>query len=80
MPTPLEILLDPVSLIVLSIHGGLMLWEAVFPGRKLPKVKNRKLRGLLAFAFYFYLSSYLPLFVDPLLEPYSTPWDMMRLL
>ena len=79
MPTPLEILLDPVSLIVLSIYGGLMFWEAVFPGRKLPKVKNWKLRGLLAFAFYFYLSSYLPLFVDPL-EPYSTPWDMMRLL
>ena len=70
MPTPLEILLDPISLIVLSIYGGLMLWEALFPGRKLPKVKNWKLRGLLAFAFYFYLSSYLPLFVGPLLEPY----------
>lgn len=71
MPTPLEILLDPLSLIVLAMYGGLMFWEAVFPGRKLPKVKNWKIRGLLSFAIYFYLSSYLPLFVDPWLEPYK---------
>lgn len=70
MPTPLEILLDPLSLVILAIYGCLMFWEAVFPGRKLPKVKYWKLRGLLAFGFYFYLSSYLPLFIDPLLEPY----------
>ena len=31
MPTPLEILLDPISLIILAIYGGLMLWEALFP-------------------------------------------------
>lgn len=70
MPTPLEILLDPISLIILAIYGGLMFWEARFPGRELPKIKNWKLRGLLAFGVYFYLSSYLPLWVDPVLEPY----------
>jgi len=70
MPTPLEILLDPISLIVLAMYGGLMFWEAVFPGRELPKVKNWKIRGLSSFAVYFYLSSYLPIFVDPILEPY----------
>lgn len=70
MPTPLDILLDPISLIVLAMYGGLMFWEAVFPGRELPKVKHWKLRGISAFAFYFYLSSYLPLFIDPILEPF----------
>lgn len=64
LPTPLEILLDPISLIVLGIYGSLMLWEAIFPARPLPKVKNWKLRGLLSFAFFFYLSSYLPLLWD----------------
>ncbi|WP_420401861.1 sterol desaturase family protein [Flagellimonas sp.] len=70
MPTPLEILLDPVSLAVLAIYAILMIWEGLFPARELPKVKFWKLRGLGAFAFFFYLSSYLPLFIDPYLEPY----------
>ncbi len=70
MPTPLEILLDPVSLAVLAIYMILMIWEALFPARQLPKIKFWKVRGLTAFAFFFYLSSYLPLFTDPYLEPY----------
>jgi sterol desaturase/sphingolipid hydroxylase (fatty acid hydroxylase superfamily) len=71
MPTPLEILINPVSLIILAVYGGLMLWEALFPGRDLPAVKYWKLRGLLAFGVYFYLSSYLPLLIDPYLTPYQ---------
>ncbi len=70
MPTPLQILLDPVSLIFFSMYAGLMLWEALFPARKLPRVKNWKLYGFLSFLFFFFLSSYLPLIVDPYLEPY----------
>jgi sterol desaturase/sphingolipid hydroxylase (fatty acid hydroxylase superfamily) len=70
MPTPLDILLDPISLIIIAIYGSLMLWEAAFPGRKLPHITNWKLRGILAFAVYFYLSSYLPIFINPYLEPY----------
>jgi sterol desaturase/sphingolipid hydroxylase (fatty acid hydroxylase superfamily) len=70
MPTPLEILLDPISLIILSMYGMLMLWEALFPGRKLPHVKYWKLRGLLVFIFYFFFTSYLPMFINPYIEPY----------
>ena len=70
MITPLEILLDPVSIAVLAMYATLMYWEAVYPAQKLPKVKFWKLRGLSAFTFFFFLSSYLPLFIDPYLEPY----------
>ncbi|TXN35208.1 hypothetical protein FVB32_11505 [Flagellimonas hymeniacidonis] len=70
MITPLEILSDPVSITVLAMYALLMFWEAVYPAQVLPKVKFWKLRGLSAFAFFFFLSSYLPLFIDPYLEPY----------
>ena len=71
MPTPLEILVDPISLTVLALYGGLMLWEALFPGRRLPKVPGWKLRGFAAFVTFFYLSSYLPLVWDQYLAPYQ---------
>ena len=61
MPTPLDILLDPISLSILGIYFLLMLWEAFFPGRKLPAVKFWRVRGIIFFLFYFYLSTYLPL-------------------
>jgi sterol desaturase/sphingolipid hydroxylase (fatty acid hydroxylase superfamily) len=70
MPTPLDILIDPISLIILTIYGTLMLWEAILPGRELPEVKYWKLKGLVAFVFFFYLSSYLPMFINPFLEKY----------
>jgi hypothetical protein len=34
MPTPLEIFLDPISLWIIAMYAALMIWEAVFPGRK----------------------------------------------
>ncbi len=71
MPTPIEILLDPLSLIILAMYAVLMLWEALFPARKLPHVRYWKTRSLTVFAVFFYLSSYLPLFVDPYLENYK---------
>jgi len=64
MPTPLQILLDPVSLIVLAMYAGLITWEWLAPGRLLPKIKFWKVKGLLAFAIFFFLSSYLPLITD----------------
>ncbi|MGX1929373.1 sterol desaturase family protein [Flagellimonas sp. 2504JD4-2] len=70
MITPWEILTDPVSIAVLAMYALLMIWEAVFPAQKLPQVKYWKFRGMAAFAFFFFLSSYLPLFIDPYLEPY----------
>lgn len=71
MPTPIEILLDPVSLIILAGYAGLMLWEAVAPAKPLPVVRGWRLRGLLAFAAFFYLSTYLPLIWDGYLAPYQ---------
>ncbi len=71
MPTPLELLIDPVSLMILALYASLMIWEALSPGRQLPTIKYWKIRGLVAFAFYFYLASYLPLFWDKYLAPYQ---------
>lgn len=71
MPTPLEILSDPVSLIILAMYASLMVWEALFPGRQLPKVKNWRIRGITAFFAFFFISSYLPLFINEYLEPYQ---------
>ncbi len=61
MPTPLQILLDPISLTALGLYGVLILLEAVFPARPLPPVKGWKTRALIVFSCYFFLSSYLPL-------------------
>jgi sterol desaturase/sphingolipid hydroxylase (fatty acid hydroxylase superfamily) len=71
MPTPIEILLDPISLIILAMYATLIIWEAMFPARELPMVKNWKLIGLSTFAIFFYLSSYLPLLIDPFLSSYQ---------
>jgi sterol desaturase/sphingolipid hydroxylase (fatty acid hydroxylase superfamily) len=61
MPTPLQILQDPVSLTLLGLYGALILLEALFPARALPQVKGWKTRALVVFTCYFFLSSYLPL-------------------
>ena len=53
MPTPLELLTDPVSLAVFAVYGALMLWEAAAPARRLPEVRLWRLRGLATFALYF---------------------------
>jgi sterol desaturase/sphingolipid hydroxylase (fatty acid hydroxylase superfamily) len=71
MPTPLDILLDPVSLMVLCLYASLMLWEAIAPGRKLPKIKHWRLRGISVFIFYFYFTSYLPLIWDSFFASYQ---------
>jgi sterol desaturase/sphingolipid hydroxylase (fatty acid hydroxylase superfamily) len=55
-------LLDPISLTVFALFGALIALEALFPARALPSVRGWWLRGLGAFAVYFFLSSYLPLF------------------
>lgn len=78
MPTPIEILLDPISLGVLALYAGCMLWEALAPGRELPRVRGWVLRGLGSFAVYFYLSSYLPLIWDGYFARYQL-FDLSRL-
>ncbi len=71
MPTPLEILLDPISIIVLMIFALLMLLETVMPGRNLPKVKGWHFRASLVFMVYFYLSVYLPILWDNYLSQFQ---------
>lgn len=71
MPTPIEILLDPVSLGVLALYGTLMLWEGLAPGRRLDHVPGWIPRALGSFVIYFYLSSYLPLIWDETLAQYQ---------
>ncbi len=71
LPNPWEVLIDPISLIVLAMYGILMLWEALAPARELPKIKNWKLRGLTSFAVFFYLSTYFPLIWDTYLVDYQ---------
>lgn len=70
MPSPIEILLDPISLSVIAMYAALMIWEALFPARKLPYVKFWQIKGIISFFVFFYLSSYLPMFINPFLEPY----------
>ena len=62
MPTPIDILLDPITLTVTALYGVLILWEAVAPARLLPRVKLWRTRGLAAFFAYLMVSTYLPLF------------------
>ena len=72
MPTPLEILLDPISLCVIGMYILLFIWENLFPRNKnLPSIKYATFRGITAFAVFFYLSSYLPLFTDEFLASYQ---------
>lgn len=71
MPTPLEILLDPISLGFIAMYGAMIAWEAITPARKLPTVKGWKLRAAVSFVVYFYLSTYLPLLWDGYLAHYQ---------
>lgn len=71
MPSPIDILIDPISIIILVMYGALMAWEAIAPGRELPRIKNWKVRGLASFMVFFYLSTYLPLIWDKYLTAYQ---------
>jgi sterol desaturase/sphingolipid hydroxylase (fatty acid hydroxylase superfamily) len=62
MPSPLELVFNPVSYTVFAIYAGLIVWEAAAPARSLPRVPGWRTRGIAAFAVYFFLSSYLPFF------------------
>ena len=63
MPTPFELLQDPVSIAVFALYAALLLWETVMPARRLPQVRGWRRRGALAFVAYFFVSSYLPLWI-----------------
>ena len=71
MPTPIEILLDPISLAVLGLYAALMLWEALAPARTLPRIRGWYGRALVSFVVFFFLSSYLPLAWDGYLAEFQ---------
>jgi sterol desaturase/sphingolipid hydroxylase (fatty acid hydroxylase superfamily) len=71
LPNPIEILMDPASIIVISIFLVLMIAEELVPGRPLPKIKYWKIKGVIAFVFYFFLSTYLPMFWNDTLAQYQ---------
>lgn len=71
LPTPFELIFDPISYIVFGLYGGLMLLEALFPARKLPKIKFWRLKGISAFFLFFFLSSYLPMLWNGYLAEYQ---------
>jgi sterol desaturase/sphingolipid hydroxylase (fatty acid hydroxylase superfamily) len=70
-PTPLEILANPVAQIIIGMFVVLAIWEMVAPAKKLPEIRGWKLRGLISFAAFFFLSSYLPMFTDGYLAEYQ---------
>lgn len=71
-PSPLQLLLAPVSLIVIGLYTSLYAWETMFPRNKnLPKIRYAALRGFIGFFVFFYLSSYLPLLTDGFLSRYQ---------
>ncbi len=71
LPTPIDILFDPISLIVYVMFGGLMLWESLFPARRLPKMKFWKLKGISFFIAYVLLTTYIPLIWDDFFASYQ---------
>ena len=71
LPTPLEILMDPISIVVYAIFGGLLLWETFFPARQLPKIKFWKLRGIAFFMVYMLFTTYIPLVWDDFFASYQ---------
>jgi hypothetical protein len=54
MPTPFQILADPVSLIIMAMYLLLMVWESFFPARKLPAIPFWRSKGIVAFFFSFF--------------------------
>lgn len=78
MPSPLDILLNPLSLIILAMYALLVIWEAVYPARKLPPVPNWKMKGIISYFIFFMLSVYLPLWYTEFL-PSTTLFDLSGL-
>ncbi|MFT2090957.1 sterol desaturase family protein [Paraglaciecola sp. 2405UD69-4] len=71
MPTPIEILLDPISISLLGMYIFLILIEAIAPAQKQQVVKGWIPKSLFVFLCYFLLSSYLPLLWDKYLLPFQ---------
>ena len=69
MPTPIEILLDPISLATIAIFAALIAYEQIAPAEKLAEARAWRLRGIIAFFLFLYVSTYLPLLWGEYLAP-----------
>ncbi|HEX9600999.1 MAG TPA: sterol desaturase family protein, partial [Mariniflexile sp.] len=71
LPSPIDIILNPVFFIVIGLYGLLIVWEALFPARPLQYIKNWKIKGIIAFFIYFFLSTYFPILWDAYLMQFQ---------
>ncbi|MEJ2326335.1 MAG: sterol desaturase family protein [Chromatiaceae bacterium] len=71
MPTPIDILSDPITLAIIAIYGAIIAWEAAAPARPLPAVRRWPLKGAAALLLYVMISTYLPLFWTETLAQYQ---------
>lgn len=69
MPTLIQILLDPITLMVMGMYAALMLSEALFPAVQLPKVPFWRIKGIVSFFFFLILSTYFPFLYASWLPP-----------
>lgn len=78
MPTPLQLLIDPVSLVSFALYAALLVCESVAPARPLPRVRGWWLQGSAAFLAFFFVSAYVPLWLGPYLADFAL-WDASAL-
>lgn len=70
MPTPIEVLLDPLFVTIVAGYLACALWERLRPARALPPARLWALRGATSFVVYFLVATYLPLLWDTTLAQY----------
>jgi sterol desaturase/sphingolipid hydroxylase (fatty acid hydroxylase superfamily) len=61
VPTLYELITDPVSIASFATYAVLLAWETIAPARPLPRVAGWHVRGIVSFAAFFSVASYLPL-------------------
>ena len=71
MPTPIEVLLDPISITTIAIYAALILWEQIAPAAQLAESRAWPVRGIVAFFVFLYVSTYLPLLWGEYLAPFQ---------
>jgi sterol desaturase/sphingolipid hydroxylase (fatty acid hydroxylase superfamily) len=67
MPTPLDLLADPVSISIFAMYGALLAAERVAPARAVPRGTRWPVRGGLSLLAFFFASAYLPILLGELL-------------
>lgn len=69
MPTLIQLFSDPVTWAFFGLFAAIWALEALFPARTLPRVAGHRWRGVVALLAFFFVSSYLPYLVSPLVAP-----------